>query len=388
MTNDASQQQLVQFVSTLVATPSVLGNEGAVAALVLQQMKELGFDRVEVDSAGNVIGAVEASRSGSTLLLDAHMDTVDVVPRHRWSGDPFSGRVCQGRIEGRGSSDMKGALGAMVFAAAELARDSCRGRVVVTASVGEESVEGAALAQVLERYPADFVVIGESSELNLIRAGRGRAELILKTLGEPAHASSPHLGVNAIHKMMAVVEAIEALPLTRDPFLGPAVFCFTDLISDPYPAHSVVPSGCRATLERRLVLGETQQDIRQQVERCCRAAQAEDTRIALARVEYQSYTGWKWEQEKWFPPWEIPEDHFLVRRALDGLTGTGLSPRLGAYQFCTNAAFCAGERQIPTIGFGPSSEARAHRIDEYLELDQLVGAYRGYQAIINSVLRA
>lgn len=380
------QQSVVDFTRDLVRIPSVLGDEGGVAERVLAEMRFLDFDRVELDDTGNAVGVVEGAADGPTLLFDAHMDTVDVHPREAWSRDPFGAELADGRIWGRGSSDMKGALAAMVHAAGRLDREGLAGRVVVSASVSEEQIEGAALRAVMQRYGADMVVIGEASGLDLVRAGRGRAEFVFRTRGTPSHASTPEQGRNAVHLMRAVVEQVEALEMPEDPFVGRGVMCLTDIISIPYPAHSVVPSGCRATYERRLLPGETREQVTEELQAAARRAGVPEISIDLARTDVTTYTGIRWEEPKWFAPWELAEDHELVQGALAGLRAAGLEPATRAYRFCTNAAYSAGYAGVPTIGFGPSDEHMAHIVDEFLEIDQLLGAARGYRAIAEALL--
>lgn len=377
---------LIDFASALVRLPSVLGHEEKVAPRVLAEMRFLGFDDAELDAAGNAVGILEGAHPGPTLLLDAHMDTVDVLPRNAWSRDPFGGEVDDGKLWGRGSADMKGALAAMVYGVGTLDRSRVAGRIVVSASVQEESIEGAALRMVMQRYGADFVVIGEASALNVVRAGRGRAEMVLETPGKPAHASSPHLGVNAVHRMRAAVDAIERLPMPRHDFVGEGVMCLTDIISVPFPAHSVVPSGCRATYERRLLPGETEQQVLDEMRAACVDAGIDDARVRLAVADVTTYSGIRWEEPKWYAPWEMNEDHPLVLRALSGLRSVGQTPGLSAYQFCTNAAYSAGRAGVPTIGYGPGTEAMAHVVDEHLEISELLAAARGYAAIAAAVL--
>jgi len=384
--SETSDQALVEFVSQLVRCRSVLGQESEVAQLVIAKMQELGFDEAWIDPTGNAIGVIEGKQAGKTLVFDAHMDTVDVVPAIAWPRDPFSGLVEEGRIFGRGSSDMKGALAAMVFGLAEIDRGAIRGKVAVSASVGEESIEGSALAKVLEQVPADFVVIGEASELKLVRAGRGRSEYVLETVGVPSHASSPQAGRNAVLEMMRWVQRLEGLEMPSDPFVGRGVMCLTDIISEPYPAHSVVPSRCRATYERRLLPGETQEQVRQDLESAAVAGGVTEYRLTLAQARFETYTGALLETSKWFPPWLIEEDHEVVRRASDGLSRAGLEVAFSAYQFCTNAAYTAGVADIPTLGFGPSRESLAHIVDEYLEVEQLLGARKGYLGIATGLL--
>jgi putative selenium metabolism hydrolase len=382
-----SEQALIDFTRALVRLRSVLGDESKMAEHVSREMRRLLFDHVEIDEVGNVVGIIRGLGDGPTLLLDAHMDTVDVVPEEAWTRDPFGAELVNDRIYGRGASDMKGALAAMVHAAASLERAELGGSVIVSASVGEESVEGAALANVMAHHAPDYVVIGEASGLNLVRAGRGRAEFVIETAGRPAHASHPEQGINAVHRMAAVIAEIEKIPMAEDPFVGRGVMCLTDIVSVPYPAQSVVPSGCRATYERRLLPGEVREDVEAQLVDACTRAQAGETAVELATTDYRTYTGVRWVEPKWFPPWELAADHELVRRALRGLQDAGLDAALGAYQFCTNGAHSAGVAGVPTIGFGPSTEQHAHVVDEFLEVDQLLKARAGYAGIIGSLLR-
>lgn len=379
------EASLVALTREFVRTPSVLGTEAVMAERTAEAMRASAFDRVEVDAAGSVVGTVEGSGDGATVLFDAHMDTVDVMPRRDWSRDPFGGELAGGRIWGRGAADMKGALAAMIQAVAALDRRRLRGRVVVAATVEEERLEGAALRLVCERYLPDVVVIGESSNLDLVIAGRGRAELVVSTSGRPAHASTPELGEHAVLRMLEVVRALEALPVMEHWAVGRGVMCLTDIISDPYPAHSVVPSGCRATWERRLVPGETEESVLEAVSRACERAGASGTFVEIARAQIESYTGYAFEEPKWLPPWVLEAADPVASAALAALRSAGLEPGLASYGFCTNAAFSAGIAGIRTIGFGPGREAQAHVVDEYLEVDQLIGACRGYCALAEAL---
>jgi acetylornithine deacetylase/succinyl-diaminopimelate desuccinylase-like protein len=181
--------------------------------------------------------------------------------------------------------------------------------------------------------------------------------------------------------MCRVIAEIEALQMSAHSFVGSGVMCLTDIISIPYPAHSVVPSGCQVTYERRLIPGETREALGDELHAACERANAGDTTIELASIHYKTYTGIEWREEKWYPPWELSEDSSFVQSAKAGLDAAGFSPSFASYQFCTNAAYSAGVANVPTIGFGPSSEHLAH-----IEVAQLTGACRGYMAISESVL--
>jgi putative selenium metabolism hydrolase len=377
--------RLIQFAQALVQRPSLSGEEGAVSERVRDEMQALGFDQVSIDENGSVVGIIDGMAPGKTLLFDAHTDTVGIAAGVPWQYDPFGAQIAEGAIFGRGSADMKGALAAMVYAAAAVDRSRLHGRVVISASTLEEVLEGVALRTVMERTHPDFVVIGESTNLNLVRGGRGRAEVHLQTIGRPAHSSSPHLGRNAVLDMMRVIDAIGTLALPEDPFVGPAILALTDIISEPFPGHSVIPSVCRVTYDRRLLPGETAEDVLGAV---TSLPGIEDIHLnaEIGVGEYRTYTGRTIVCEKFFPAWMMDENHWLVQRGIDGLQRAGLQPQMSAYRFCTNAAYSAGIAGVPTIGFGPATEHNAHVIDERLKLDDLIAAARGYQGIIEAVL--
>ncbi len=374
---------LTRFTQTLVQAQTLSGQEKPAIDLVAAEMRRLNFDAVTIDANGSAIGVIEGAASGPTLLFDAHLDTVGIAPGVPWQHQPFGAEIEGGRMYGRGTSDMKGAVAAMVHAAAAAERGKLAGRVVISASVLEEVLEGVALRDVMAAFPPDFVVIGESTDLNLAHGGRGRAEFHLESIGRPSHSSAPHLGINAVHLMLPAIQAIEQMTLPTDPLIGPGVQALTDIISEPYPGHSVIPSRCRVTYDRRVLPGESAASVLAELRALPELA---GINVTIPTGEYAAYTGALLSAEKFFPAWKLPTDHTFVQQSLAGLRAAGLEPQFRAYQFCTNAAYSAGVAGVPTIGFGPSPEARAHVIDEYIELADLAATARGYLGIIESVL--
>ncbi len=375
--------QLIKFLQALIQIESLSGQEQPLIDRVTAEMNSLGYDHVFTDANGSLIGLIEGAQSGPTLLLDAHCDTVGVAPGVPWQYNPFGAVIADERMYGRGTSDMKGALAAMVYAAATVDKSQLAGRVAVSVTVQEEVMEGVALGTVMQEIQPDFVVIGEATDLNLNHGGRGRAEIHLEAIGRPAHSSTPHLGVNAVHLMSAAVQAIETMPLPADPLLGEAIMALTDIISDPYPGYSVIPSRCRVTYDRRLLAEETMEGVVQAIKNL---PALQDINVTIAQGEHTTYTDAILSGPKFFPAWKFSTDHPLVQMALTGLQSAGLQPKLSAYRFCTNGAHSAGHANVPTIGFGPSTEEQAHVVDEYIELAQLQAATQGYLGIIESVL--
>jgi putative selenium metabolism hydrolase len=383
MLNDSRKQLIVDLTRDLVCEKSLAGHEGGVARVVADAMRARGYDEVRRDELGNVLGRVSAARPSAhgPLLFDSHMDTVEAAGQ--WTKDPFGGEVSAGRIWGRGTSDMKGALAASICAAAFARQDGALARdAFVSASVNEEQIEGLAFADVLVSVRPALVVICESTELRLNIGGRGRAEVFITVDGVPAHASNPSRGVNALKQMSKLILALNDWRPPLDPDLGPGILEPTEIISDPFPSVSVLPAKCRVRADRRLLVGESADDVIAPInDVIARLHRADPTFKARAEIDTETitaYTGATRTGLKFQPAWKFGADEAFVREARAALPGA----RIGYYSFCTNAARSAGLLGIPTIGFGPGREVDAHIADESLALDQLWDAADGYYRLM------
>jgi putative selenium metabolism hydrolase len=374
---------LTLFAQNLIRARSVTSEEKQVVEILTAEMQRLGFDRVWVDECGSLIGVVAGRQPGPTLLLDGHCDTVEAHAPD-WKHDPWGGEIENGRLYGRGAADMKGSLAAMVHAVGNLERSQLRGRVAVSATVSEEVAEGGAFKSIVEALRPDFVVIGEATQLDLNRGGRGRAEIQVKTFGRPAHSSSPQAGRCAVTDMLKVIQTINEQPVPTDPVLGPGSIVLTDIISAPHPGYSVIPYRCDVTYDRRLLPADDRKSLLAALHSLPGLDDIQYT-VTLAPLEERTYTGKLLQGEKFFPAWLFPETHPFVQSALRGLQSAGLNPQVGAYRFCTNAAYCAGVAGIPTVGFGIGREEDAHIVDESIAVADLLAAAMGYQGIIRAV---
>jgi putative selenium metabolism hydrolase len=378
-------QELIGFAQTLIKTQGYSGQEAAVANAIIDEMRRLNFDENYIDECGNVVGIIRGSKPGKCLLMDGHIDTV-VAEAKNWVHAPFGADIDDGRIYGRGIVDMKGSLAAMIHAAASLHRESLAGSVVVSGTVLEEHFEGLALKNVVDKLKPDFVIIGEATNFQLNRAGRGRAEIVIETIGKSAHSASPQIGCCAVHAMVKVIEAMDQIPQDSSSFVGPTQLTLTDIISDPYPGFSVIPGNCRVTYDRRTIPGETVESVLAPIE-ANEIIHAIPHRAYIYEGKDLCYTGKELSGQKFFPAWKFSLEHPLVAGALAGLKKAGLEPKVGSYQFCTNGAYTAGWKQIPTIGFGPGDERLVHIADECLPVADLLKARDYFGAIIEEMLK-
>lgn len=186
-----------------------------------------------------------------------------------WQHDPYGAELVDGKIYGRGTSDMKGSVAAMVMAAAGFAKargHDFAGTVYVSCTVHEECFEGVSSRNITKLCHPDCVIVGEATSTTLKIGQRGRAEVVLETKGKSCHSSNPDEGVNAVYLMTELIQEIRKLSAPEHPVLGKGILELTDIVSSPYPGSSVVPEYCRATFDRRLLVGETERDVLQPLE--------------------------------------------------------------------------------------------------------------------------
>lgn len=336
----------------MVRIPSLSGQEGDLAAFLSRRMAEAGFTSVTTDRNGSVIGLIGPEDADVALLFDGHMDVVPVTGT--WRYDPFGGTIHDGRLYGRGSTDMKGGIAAAICGVAAAARERpLRRRIAVSASVLEEVIEGHALASVLGRCEPAAVVICEPSKLQVKTGQKGRLEIQLTFHGKPAHAATPHLGVNPLLAAARALTALQGLQLPADPVLGAALLVPTDIVSSPYPSISMIPTSATIRFDRRTLDGETREDILGQIEACLRNKGVEGFALAVSDEEVRTFTGESARPTRWLPAWQQPESTPFVQAAVRAIAQAGRSPQIGSWAFCTNGSESAGRRGIPTIGLGP-----------------------------------
>lgn len=383
------QQALHDFLVKLVRTPSLPGDEGAVAELILQEMQQLGFPEVWIDEAGNVVGSLGAA-DGPTLLFDGHMDTVAVASPKDWSVAPWEAVERAGRLYGLGAADMKGGLAAMIHGAALLLKRQIplAGRVLVACVGLEEPAEGTCTRVLFEEdhLRPDWVLIAEPSNLKVVRAQRGHLELLLSVKGRSAHSASPELGENAIYAASRVVFGLELLAeqLAVDAFLGPGVLAVTEIRSQAV-SRNAIPDLCDLVIDRRLTVGETESLALAEVQRVV-AREGINAELRVIEESLHTHTGKTYTARHSSAPWSLGERHPLVAALLQAVRDVGARPMLDKWDFATEGAYTAGVAQVPTVGFGPGDPAVVHSCDEHIDLAQVYTAASVYAAFAEKLL--
>lgn len=388
-----SKVNAVELTQKLVRRQSYSGNEKGVSEELTKFFKENGFDDVHVDKYGNTIGHIKGSKPGPKIVFDGHMDTVPVTDESEWQYPPFEAEIHDGKIYGRGTSDMKGALASMAVAASnfkEKTGGDFAGEIFVAGIVHEECFEGVAAREVSAYAKPDYVIIGEASNCNVKIGQRGRAEIKIEVLGKPAHSANPEKGINAVYKMCKVIEAIKTLKPTHHDRLGDGILELVDIKSSPFPGASVVPEKCVATYDRRLLVNETKESVLAPINELLEKLMKEDSEIKVkayyTKADEKCFTNEIIEGERFFPGWIFDEDEDWVEKVVAKLKDKGQTPEITQYNFCTNGSHYAGEAKIKTLGIGPSRENLAHTVNEYIEISELEKVVDSYEAVMEALL--
>jgi len=378
---ESYREDLADFLSDLVSIRSFSAGEREVIERIRREMVKVGFDEVIVDGLGNILGRIGNGKK--VIAMDAHIDTVEVGNEKLWKIDPFSGEMKDGVIYGRGASDQKAGMAAMVYGAKIMKEEGLTGdfTLYVTGTVMEEDCDGLCWRYIIERdgIRPDFVVITEPTNLNIYRGHRGRMELQIRTVGRSCHASAPERGVNAIYRMARIIAEIERLNerLKDDPFLGKGTIAVTQIFFKS-PSQNAVADECTIQLDRRLTAGETRESVIEELKGAITLA-GEEAEIVELFYDRPSYTGLSFPVEKYFPTWVMEEDSEIVRKTVAAYREVfGAEPFVDKWTFSTNGIATAGVFSIPTIGFGPANEIYAHSPDDQCPVDHLVRAAAMY----------
>ena len=373
-----------KVVQHLVRVPGYSGEEKAIADTVKDIMAALGYAEIHVDELGSVIGIVGPSEAPVELLFDGHIDVATVSGD--WSFPPYCGDIRDGKLLGRGTADMKGGLGAALFAVAQAAKEKpLQKRIAVSASVMEETIEGLALDHIVRSYSPANVVICEPSELAVMIGQKGRLEILLTLTGKSAHSSNPQAGINPIFIAARALQVLETLVPPENPVIGQGILVPTDIITDPYPAISIIPERVMIRLDRRTLPGETSESILAKISEHLRRHGVESFDLAVSKSEFEMYTGKKVAKPVDLPSWTIDSESKLARLMKAAVRKSGCEYTTDVWKCCTNGSESCGNHKIPTIGLGPGSILQAHVVDEFIAVEEIETAALIYKHLAFSI---
>jgi acetylornithine deacetylase/succinyl-diaminopimelate desuccinylase-like protein len=291
----------------------------------------------------NVVGRLPSDRPGKPrLLLAPHTDTVSVGGM---TIEPFGGHLRGGKILGRGASDTRGSIAAMLWALKESDVRASSHEIWFAGLMGEEAgLHGSKDLAAREKF--DFVIVGEPTGLQIVNQTKGSTWLTLRSSGRAVHASMPEQGENAIYKMADALRCVRdeiapALKLQSHPVLGSPTISAGTIHGGT--KSNIVPDFCEASVDMRTIPGQDVQTV-----------------VARLRERFPGLEVSVWSAS----PMSTPQDHPVIH----ALEGCG-AQCVGAPWFCDAAIF--GESGMPAVAVGPGSIEQAHTKDEFLSVADL-----------------
>jgi succinyl-diaminopimelate desuccinylase len=368
---ELSVAELGGSLSALVRTPSV--NPGmSELAMVEEIERQLEGTRCELTRVESMPGrpslaaVLRGSGDGPRLVLNGHTDTVAIDDERRWSVDPFAGEIRDGAVWGRGAVDMKGGLASQIGCARVLSRldGSLGGDLVLHFASGEECGEPGTLSLIEEGFVGDWGITTEPTGLDIATAERGTVWLRVRVTGRSTHAATPTAGANPIvaveHVLAALRRYSDEITARTHPLLGHPI-CTVTMV-EAGAEHNAIPDDCELTIDRRMVPGETNDEVQEEIRRLIADAVAghDGISVAVSRLHHP------------FEAAEVPtESPFIatVGRAVTEVTGE--QPGIFGTPYGSDVRNLVNDAGMEAITFGAGDLTLCHCPDERQSLEQL-----------------
>jgi len=366
--------KLLDTLSDLVRIKSVNpayeegSSEAELVAYVERFCRDRGIEtRLQevLPGRSNLIARLPGRRADRRLLFEAHADTVSTKGM---SIPPFEPTISGGRLYGRGSCDTKGAMAALLHAAASIRKDPANpSEVWIVVAVDEEHAFRGALKAV-EGVRAAGAVILEPTDLRVVIASKGCLRWRIRTRGTAAHSSRPELGRNAIADMARVILALEedAARLTRsvDPWVGSPTLSIG--VIEGGVQVNMVPESCSILVDRRLIPGE---EIPEVMAATARLLASTGLPVTMDPPTLED------------PPMRTPPDSAVAAAASNSLRKLGLNPEPKGVPYGSDASKFS-RAGIPSVIVGPGSIDQAHTAAEFVPCDQVEQAFEFYRTMM------
>ena len=342
------------------------GNERACAEYIHEWFDHHGIESTlvaEPDETRPQVGA-RVGDGSPALVLNGHVDVVPAGDVDAWTNDPYEPVIEDGRLYGRGSVDMKAGLALAMLTALEFAPDlesgELEGSIVVHAAMGEETGDPGTKTLLESGFGGDYGIVLEPTEFRVATSEKGMAWYDLVVPGEPAHASRPDQGRNAIEDARIVLDRLEAYDREVrervDDLCGQAYATVTQVAAGGGSNKAVLPEEALVTLDRRILPDETIEDVDAEIE-------------ALVEVLREEGIDLEWNRSGTYTSAAIPVDSPLaetVREHVAAVTDASTEP--WGIRASTDVRNFVNDVGIEAITWGPGSLDQAHTIDEYVDL--------------------
>lgn len=364
---ERAPEEAVRLLKELLAIPSVNGrdDEGRVAEFLCRYLNEAGIPaRVQRldEKHANVSAVLEGDDSAHPVYWNGHLDTVPYGNREEWHTDPAMPEEKDGYLYGRGASDMKSGLAAMVYALCAVSRSGRRpARTVRFFGTCDEEKGGLGARAILQEegmLPGAELLVGEPTGCRLGVAQKGCLWLEIHAAGKTSHGAYPEQGVNAVEQAVALAMELKAyVEQFSHPVLGASTAQITEISGGIAP--NMTPDSCRVLLDIRMTPGLTGKMVTEEARRL------EGVRKSAAAGRFQAEFQIRNERRAI----EISDSHPMARRLGASIQAEGLPVEKTGINYFTDASILAEkDPEAAVLLFGPGEPDLAHKPDERVSL--------------------
>jgi len=379
------KKELVDLTIQLVRIPTENppGNEKRASIFLKPILSKIGFrvkNYLSPKGRWNIIAEKRWGKGGRSLIFNGHLDVVPAGDPSQWRYAPFQGKLEKGRIYGRGASDMKSGIASILQAISMIDRSKIRldrGALILHLVSDEESHGHQGMGFLTQKgvIQGDATLVGEPTDLDLVICQKGALWFRISTIGKSAHGSRPHQGVNAIEKMMRLVNRLSSISMEKEhPMLGKPTLNIGTIRGGT--KVNIVPDRCKIEVDRRMLPSERKEEVLIEIKEALNLLQSQDP-----------YFQYRMEEIDFAEPSEINPDEEIVKMGVEAVQEVrGEKPKIRGFSGFTDARFYINQCHIPTLILGPGEVGQSHTTDESVEVDSLIQAAQIYGLIIINFL--
>lgn len=391
---DHHKQQYIDLLQQMVQLKSTQGEEKAVQQFVAEHLSSLGLEvdiwdlhgnrlekhpyfysnRTSFADSPNVVGVLKGTGGGKSIILNGHADVVPEGDHDQWDEGPYSGYIAEGKMYGRGTTDMKGGNTAllMVIAAMKALNIRLKGDIIFQSVIEEESGGAGTLDTILQGYKADAAIIPEPTNMKIFPKQQGSKWFRLHVTGKTAHGGTRYYGVSAIDKAFIAIEHVKELERLRNERMDDPLY---DELEIPIPINigsieggdwpSSVPD--LVQLEGRMGIApeETMEDAQKEMEAWMKKLPEKDEWFKKHPVKVE------WYGARWVPG-AIETEHPVVSALMKNFKSImEKDAELIASPWGTDGGLLTQVANVPSVVFGPGITELAHYPNEMIELDKI-----------------
>ncbi len=402
---DKHREEAVQLLKSMVQKKSIQGHEAPAQKVVIDYLENLGLpvdvwdiqpeklasnpyflsERAVFSNNPNAATVLKGSGGGRSILLNGHIDVVPEGDLDKWSVDPYAGIVKDGKMYGRGTTDMKGGTVSLLMAMEAIIKSgiTLKGDVIFESVIEEESGGAGTLDATLRNYIADAAIIPEPTCMKLFIKQQGSIWFRIAVDGRAAHGGTRYEGVSAIEKAWLIHQAILDLEKSRNKSINDPLY---KQVQIPLPINvgkitggnwpSSVPD--LVTIEGRMGVGpeeriqNAKKELTESIEKVC----STDEWLKEHPVKLEFFGA------QWVPN-SVSTDHPFVATVSSNFKQMySRDVDVEASPWGTDAGILGAQGGITALVIGPGETRVAHYPDEYIEIDKMIEAAKLFANVI------